>query len=160
MSDRLDDEPDVDTAPPRRGETPSAGRRAGYLVAIAVNAALAYVANNILEWDVLPFLTEDFDRVLPAINATLAVTIAANLARLWYDPKWFVAVTDLVSTAVGLVASIRMWRVFPFDFESYDVRWDLAVRALLVIAIIGSVIGIVVGAVKLVTDRLAVNGEP
>lgn len=118
-------------------------------MAIVVNAALAYVANNILAWDLLPFLTDDFNRVLPAVNATLAVTIAVNLARLFYDPKWFVTATDLVSTAVGLVATIRMYRVFPFDFESSEIPWDLGVRAILVIAMVGSVIGLAVGAFRL-----------
>ena len=42
-----------------------AARRFGYLVAIGVNLVLLYVVNNLLEWGVPEFLTDDFERVLP-----------------------------------------------------------------------------------------------
>lgn len=115
------------------------------------------MANNILDWDIAPFLTNDFDRVLPAINVLIAVTIAINVARLFYAPKWFVAATDVLSTGLGLAATVRMYRIFPFDFDSYDFRWDLAAKALLIVAIVGSVIGIVVNLFKTITGLLPGN---
>lgn len=131
---------------------PSAERRVGYGAAIIVNAILLFVARNLLDWDVLPFLTDEYNRVLPAITLTLVVTIAVNVLRLGYSPRWFVIVTDAVATIFGLYASVRMFQVFPFDFSSYDLRWDLLVRALLIIAIGGSLIALLVAPLKLLSS--------
>lgn len=48
--------------------------------------------------------------------------MVANLVYLLHDPRWLKALGDVVTTAVGLVAVLRMWAVFPFDFgdSSFD----------------------------------------
>lgn len=135
----------------------TAGKRVGYLLAIAVNALMAFVANNILAWDIASFLTDDFERVLPAINLMIAVTIAINFALLFYAPRWFVAATDVLSTGFGLAATVRMYRVFPFDFDAFEFDWGLVVKLLLIVAIIGSVAGIAIGLFKTVTGLLSAS---
>ncbi|MGI9597712.1 MAG: hypothetical protein ACR2QK_16230 [Acidimicrobiales bacterium] len=126
-------------------------RRAGYVVAIVINAVLLYVANNLLSWDLLPFLTDDFDRVLPAVNLSLAVTIAVNGLRIIYDAPWFTRSSEIVSMLFSIAASVRLFNVFPFDFDDYSSVWEPFVRVLILIAIIGSAIGVIVQLFKLLT---------
>jgi hypothetical protein len=103
---------------------------------------LLWVANSLLDWDVLPWLTDEFGEALPAINVSLWVGVIVNLLRLAYSPTWFVGVTEIISLVFSLRATVVMWRVFPLDFTNYWSGWELVVRALLVVAIVGTSIGI------------------
>jgi hypothetical protein len=57
-----------------------------------------------------------------------------------------------VTTVVGIVAMVAMWRVFPFDFGEASFDWALLFRWVLGVGIAGSAIGIVVNVVSLVSD--------
>ena len=80
----------------------------------------------------------------------LSVSVAANVVNLTFDRAWLKSFGDLVTTSVGLAAMIQLWVVFPFDFGDSTFPWVVIVRTLLVIAIVGSAIGIVVAAVAFV----------
>jgi len=134
-----------------RGVKPRPGRSArrfGYSVAVVVNAAMLYAVNRWPGWDAVPFLTERTHLVLGLVNASIIVSLVANLVYLVRDPRWLKALGDLITTSVGLAALLRIWRVFPFDFAEGSVDWELVARALLVVAIVGSAIGIVVAIVS------------
>ena len=125
-------------------------RRFGYVVAVLVNAAMLYAVNRWPGWEVLPFLTADLVLVLGLVNASIVVNLAANLVYLVRDPRWLRALGDLLTTAVGLVALVRMWQVFPFDFSGDWDGWTLVVRLLLGLGIVGSAIGLVTACVSFV----------
>lgn len=137
-------------------DRPGAGaRRFGYVVSLLVNAAMLIAINSWPGWEALPFLTDDTPAVLGIVNASLIVSMAANLLYVAYDPRWFKALGDVVTTAVGLAAVIRLWQVFPFSFDDEGIDWTLVVRILLVVGIVGSIIGIVVRAVALLRELFA-----
>lgn len=50
--------------------------RGGYAVALAINLALIYAVHQL--WDVVPFLTSDFERLIWPLTASLAVGIIAS----------------------------------------------------------------------------------
>ena len=62
---------------------------------------------------------------------------------------WKPALLCSVTTAVGLAAVIRVWQVFPFDLTS---GWEVVFRIFLVIAVVGSLIGIVAAISRFVTS--------
>lgn len=126
-----------------------ASRRAGYVIGILVNLVMLYAINVWPGWEVLPFLTAELTLVLGLVNASVIVNIAANVAYLVRDPAWFKALGDVVTISVGLLAMVRMWQVFPFDFGSSTFDWELLTRWLLGVGMVGSVIGIVVALVTL-----------
>jgi len=132
-------------------------RRFGYLLGALVNACLLYAVHVWPGWDVLPFLTEGMTEALGLVTATMAVAIAANLVYAVTDPPWVRSLGDLITTSVGLAAAIQLWQVVPFDFSGYSLDWALVTRILLVVAIVGSAVGILVAAGKLV--RFAVVHE-
>ena len=128
----------------------SAGsRRFGYAIAAAVSATLLYLVNGRPGWAALSFLTPDMARVLTLINLSIGIGVVINLARIAFDPRWFVALGDVVSTGIGVVALIRIWQVFPFRFGAGSIDWALVVRVVLIVAIVGSIIGIVAGLVSM-----------
>ena len=126
-----------------------AARRGGYVVAIAINLVMLYVANHLLAWDLLPFLTADFERVLLLINISLVATILVNAVYLGYDQGWFRSLGQVGLNLISLVVGIRMYQVFPFDFSAYEFSWATVVRVMIVLGIVGLAIGTVAELVKL-----------
>ena len=143
-------------------EPSATGRRFGYLIAAAVNAALLFAVNNVLAWNVLPFLTEDFEDVIPIIALSLVAAIVANLVYVFFDPKWFKSLTQIGLDGISMAATVRLYRVFPFDFSAYDFGWEPMARGILIIAMVGIAISIVVEAVKLAGSlrRLVDSARP
>jgi hypothetical protein len=130
---------------------PSVGaRRAGYVIAVLLNAALLVLVNRWPGWEALPFLTTDTRLVIAVVNASVLVNLAANLVYLARDPRWLKALGDTLTTAVGLVAMVRIWQVFPFDFGDSSVDWTLLARVALGLGIAGAAIGVIVNAVGFV----------
>ena len=137
-------------APPRAtAGPPSAPRRFGYLVSIAVNGVLLWMAHQLLGWGWPGFLTPAFDDVLGLLSASFVVSMVVNAGFLVRDRGWFRALADLVTSGVGLAVVMRMWDVFPFDFSGYQHDWSWAFRIALVVGFVGTLIGIVVNAVTL-----------
>ena len=138
---------------PRPGRTkpgPSpATRRFGYMVAILVNVALLIAANNLLAWDIFPFLTNDFERVLPILNVSLGAAIAVNLIYLGFDAAWFKSLTQIGLLAISLVVTVRLYQVFPFDFSAYDFGWKSVAEWALILAIVAVGIGVAAELIRL-----------
>lgn len=127
------------------------GSRAGYVVSIVLNAVGLFIVNNLLSWDLLPFLTDRFSEVLPIINLSLVATIVVNVAYLWYDARWFASLSQLGLLGISMVVALRMYGVFPFDFSAYAFDWALLTRALLIVGMVGIGIAMLAEAVKLGT---------
>ena len=120
----------------------------GYLVAIAVNTALLYVANNLLAWDVLPFLTSEFGQVLWLIDLSLLATIIVNIVFLGFDPAWLKSVCQIALGGISIAVAFRMYQVFPFDFTSSRFDWGWTTRFVMVLTMVGIATGIVVELIK------------
>ena len=130
----------------------TASRRAGYVIAVAINAVLLWLIHAWPGWDAVPFLTADFDTVLWLVDVSILVTIALNLIYMVRDPRWLTAAGAVVTTAIGLAAAVRMLQVFPFDFGDSEF-WPVVVRVGLWLAVVGAAIGIIVNLVALVRAR-------
>jgi hypothetical protein len=143
----------VDIAPTTRPRPARAARQFGYLVGALVNLVLLWLVNVRPGWEVVPFLTPEMAQVLPLVNASMAAGLVAQLVYVVADPRWLRASGDLVVTTVGLVAIMALWRTFPFTFAGTSFDWALVVRILLGLGVVGSVIGVVVALVTLVSRR-------
>jgi hypothetical protein len=128
-------------------------RRTGYIIAIGINAAMLVAVNAWPGWQEVPFLTQDTTRVVVLVNLTLVVNIIVNLIYLIQDPAWLRALGELTTAAVGLISTIWLLRVFPFDFTGYEFNWAVLVRVVLIVGVVGTAIAIVVQLITLV--RLA-----
>lgn len=125
-------------------ETPQqSGRRFGYLVSIAINATLLLIVTNLLDWGWFPWITPEFDRVVGWISFSIVATLLVNAMYLSYDRPAFKAVSQAALNAVTFVVAMRVYRIFPFDFSSYDGPWTGLTEAILVISMVGAAIGAV-----------------
>ncbi|MDH3308458.1 MAG: hypothetical protein OEO77_13185 [Acidimicrobiia bacterium] len=131
----------VTTRPRQIVRQPTAPTRVGFGIAIAVNIALLFVVNNLLRWGWVPFLTDDFERVLPLLNLSLTAAVVVNLAYISFSPPWFRSVGQIALNAISLAVTIRIYQVFPFDFAAYEFAWSSVARTILVIAMVGIVVG-------------------
>ena len=134
----------------QKGRRPSvATRRTGYVFATVFNAAVLYAIHSWPGWQQVPFLTSETKQVLSWVSASLIAGLGANAVYLLADPPWLKSLGDLVITGVGLVAIIRVWQVFPFDFGD---TWTLLARIMLAIGFFGSILAMIVQLVVLVAD--------
>jgi hypothetical protein len=131
--------------------------RFGYIVAIAINVVMLVIANNILAWGWLPFLTADFEQLLWLINLSFLATIAANVIYLAYDAPWFKSVCQIGLGGITVAVAVRTYQVFPFDFSNSQFNWEPVTRFVIVLTVIGTVIGMIVEVVKLARGEPASN---
>jgi len=129
--------------------TSPAARRGGYAVSVVVNLVLLYVINVGPGWQQLPFLTDAFADVLVVVNLSMLATLVVNVVQIFYDPQWFVALGQLVLSAIALVVAIRLLEVWPFDFSAYSFNWDALTRVILWIAVVGSIAGMIASVVRI-----------
>ncbi|TDO69175.1 hypothetical protein EV651_101214 [Kribbella sp. VKM Ac-2571] len=127
-----------------------ASRRTGYVFATVFNAAALYAIHFWPGWQQLSFLTSETQQILGWVTASLIAGLGANVVYLLVDPPQLKALGDLVITGVGLVAIIRVWQVFPFDFGDASFDWALMLRIMLGIGFFGSILAMIVQFVVLV----------
>jgi len=131
------------------GRPGRASRRVGYVVAVIVNAILVWLVSGWHVWWDMPWLTDAFVLVRPAIILVLAISIAEAVLLFVIDPRWLQALLDAVGAAAGLVAAVLLATVFPFDFGEGS-PWTLVVRLAVWAVVIGTALAIVAHLVTFV----------
>jgi hypothetical protein len=124
------------------------GRRIGYVVAILVNLAFLAIINVWPGWEAMPFVTADAVDVVPLVNATIVVTMLANVLYIIEDRPRFKAAGEVITGLVGIVALSATLSVYPFDFSAYTFPWEVLTTFVLWIALIGTGISIIVNLFK------------
>ena len=86
---------------------PSRGtRRLGYGISIVVQVALLILVNNLVEWDIAPFITEEFNDLVPYINVSLVASMVVNAVYFAFDPRWFRSFTQAILNVISLVVVV------------------------------------------------------
>lgn len=147
---------------PRAGRQMSrARRRGGNVGSILINAVLIFLLDAHPGWRSVPFLTPATTQVVGLVTLTLAAGLAANVMYFLADPPRLHAFGDLVTLAISLVTTVRVWQVFPFAFHGSMAFWSAIVRAILIIGIVGACIGLLYSLVILVRGKpIAGVGDP
>ena len=124
--------------------------RVGYAIAVAVNLALLIVVSNLLAWGWIPFLTDDFEQLLPIVSLSLIVGAIVNAAFILYNDQWFRSVGQIVQNVFGLFVIVTTLKVFPFDFSAYSINWTTITRVVLVVLAVLIGIGTIAEFVRLI----------
>ena len=106
--------------------------------------ALWFVINTWPGWWELSLLTAEAIQVVWLVNLSLVVGAGVNLVYAVLDPPWLKAIGEFITTGVALIVLVQAWRVFPFDFRGSSVNWTPVTRVVIVVAIVGTVIGLLV----------------
>ncbi len=144
-------------APGPSDELKRMGRKLGYAIAIGLNLVGLIIVNNILDWGWPAFITGDFAEVVPWLNIAMTTGIVLNILYMARDDRLMKSGGQVVSNLLSLYVTYRVLTVYPFDFGAYEFNWDLIAHFVLILALIGSGIGVITEAVKLTsavsTDR-------
>jgi len=130
-----------------------AGRRVGYGVAVVVNLVMLVAVQFILDWGWLPFLTDEFRTLIPWISLSLLVSILANLVYQFNDTPVVKSTGQILSNLISLFVTYQIYQVFPFDFSASEFDWTFVTRLVLVLAMVGSGVGVLTEAVKLASSE-------
>ena len=125
------------------------GTQIGYGFAIGVSLVLVYIVQNLEGWGWFPFLTGRFGEVVPLITFSLIIGALAYLAYILYDSQILRWAGEIVTNAVTIIVTWRVFSVFPFDFSAYEFPWEPIARGVMVLAIVGACVGIATNFVKL-----------
>jgi hypothetical protein len=136
---------------------PTTATRAGYLVSAALNGVLLWAAHRLLDWGWPAFLTDDFELVLGIVTASFIASVVVNLALAVHHRGRIRALADTVTAGFGLAVGVRMWAVFPFDFQGYETDWSGWVRVAIVVGIAATGVAIIANLAKLVAGSQAVT---
>ena len=139
---------DVARRPPRPA------RRLGYGIAAAANLVGIWIVENLLDWGWPRFLTADFELVVPIITLSFVLGVVANMVYVADDAPWIKSLGTIVTGLVSIVVSVRVWQVFPFDFSTYAIDWTALARAFLVVAIVGTVVGVLIEVARVLRRLL------
>ncbi len=134
------------------------GRRFGYGVAVAINVVMLVAVQHILDWGWLPFLTDQFARLVPWISFGLLVTIAANLVYTFDDGARVKSTGQIVVNLISISVTYQVLRIFPFDFSGTTFAWEVVVRVVLVLAMLGAGFGVLAEVIKLVSSEVQRKG--
>ncbi|MEN8235170.1 MAG: hypothetical protein ABFR89_09645 [Actinomycetota bacterium] len=143
--------------PERWGQT---GRRVGYTVAVIVNVVLFVIVINLLDWGWIPFLTEEFEDLLPIIILSVGVSAVVNFLWIFYDAKWFRATGQIIDNVTSLLVVIATYKVFPFDFSPYRINWEAIVKVVIILTAFALVIATIAEVVKLVRSLANLDSTP
>ena len=138
---------------PHPGQTelvPAGVRRFGYVLAIAFSVGILFVVNNLPEGERIPFLTDDLGQLLPIINAFLLAAIVINGVWILYDAAWSRSAGRITLSVLMIAVLALTYRVFPFDFSTYDFEWEALMRVLIVGLIVALTVATIVEIVKLI----------
>ena len=125
------------------------GRNVGHGVTLIVDLLLLWIVDNLLAWDVLPFLTGEFAEVSGLIMFSLVASMVVHVALLASSRPRPSPIERAALAAIDVWVSISVLRVFPFDFDEYSFDWSIVARTVLVIGVIGSAIGLLTALARL-----------
>lgn len=128
-------------------------RRVGHAFAIPLHAGLLWVVHQLGAWGWPRFLTEDVTEVLGLVTVTLVASMLAEAVYVVRDRGRIRAFGEVVTATLGVLVGIQLWVVFPFDFTSYAIDWTGLLRVALLAGIVGSAVGLLVHAPRIVTGR-------
>lgn len=137
LKDLNEQEKAYEKRPRRRRKKHQSKKR--YFLAIIVNLILWYTFTHFSDWNV-PFITKNFDAVLPLLKLSLGVAIFGNFWLLFAEEKKSINLIKIVKDFFSLIFIYRLYVVFPFNF-AYLSQASLVDQALK-IGLIGSVIGL------------------
>ncbi|HAF62377.1 MAG TPA: hypothetical protein DCK95_08625 [Anaerolineaceae bacterium] len=121
------------------------GKKFGYFVAMVINAALIYVFEHLLAWNI-PYLLPTFAGCLWAIRLSLSVTIFVNFIYIFYDVDWFHHLMQVIENVFSWISVYFIYSIFPFEFPAE--MWNQGVKIALIIILVLIPIGTLVELIQ------------
>jgi hypothetical protein len=122
-----------------------------FIGAIIANIVILYIVNNLLNWNIF-FIAPTWVQVLFILNLSIVTNILANIGFLIYQRGWFRSLVQIVLNIIGFVVVYELYMVFPFVIQT---EWiAIALKLLLILAMIGIIIATIVEVLRLITINI------
>lgn len=145
---------DAHTKKEKKPKSPVA-RRFGYLIAIVFTVLFLWIINNFQEWG-WTFITSDWSQVDQIVHWSIYLSLIVYGMFILYDQKPFYFFGRLAMDGFSIYVGIRMYQVFPFDFNEFWGGWEwmnILFPWIIILGIVGGGIAIIVRAVRFVTGK-------
>lgn len=141
--------------PNKQAPTKHRGRRTGYIVTLIINAVMLYVFNNLISWEAQLIINDKWQSVLPILNISLGLNVLINLIFIFYDRRLFYLLARTITDIFSIVATIRLYAVFPFDFNGFfQMGWlNTWFPYLLLFGMVGLIIGIIARTARFISGK-------
>ena len=91
-------------------------RRIEYLFGLIFNLIFLLIVFNFEKWD-WRFITDEWSQVGDNVKFSIYLGIIIYAAFMLYDKKFFYYLGKLAINGIGFYVGVRMFQVFPFDFN-------------------------------------------
>ncbi|PKN02851.1 hypothetical protein CVU76_02390 [Candidatus Dojkabacteria bacterium HGW-Dojkabacteria-1] len=100
---------------------------------ILFNLLFYYLLNRF--YTLVPFLNEDFERILPIYNLAIMVSIFIHASRILFESKIYKDIGEIVNTGFFVYIAYLLWTIFPFNLEWFNntALWNILIRFLIVV---------------------------
>jgi hypothetical protein len=116
-----------------------------------------WVAHNVTKWDIaiLDFIKDEFDSILWAVDLSMAVSIAANLLRIFTTKKFIQKASQVIENIFSFVLTWVSFQVFPYDFRKLiEIEGiNQVFKILLGLALFGLFVGTMIETGKLLSGE-------
>jgi hypothetical protein len=101
-------------------------------------------------YPLVPFLTENFQLVLPLLNISIFVSIIINATRIFITHRLYKALGELVITGFFVLVAAQLWIFFPIDTQWFgnEESWNLIFRILLIVPPLLAVLATTIELIK------------
>lgn len=123
-------------------------------IAGTIAVAVFIILLNVF-YDNVRLLNDDFTKVLPIINFSLAVSLLINASTIFIHSTVYKRITTLIGNLIFFVVAYQVWIVFPFDtsYINLDFNWDGLIRLVMAITIIAVLVASIVDIVRLIRGK-------
>lgn len=138
----------------KKGKSPAA-RRVGYAIGIAFGFLFLWIVGNVDDWG-WKFITDEWSQMEGLIRTSIIIDLVTYGVFLIADGKVLYYLGKLVSNAFSFFVGIRMFQVFPFDFNELFGGWgwlNTVAPILIILGLVALGIALVVRTVKLAAGK-------
>ncbi len=137
----------------RRKRKRKPAKKSVFIISIIFNLIAWYLFFNLSSWNV-PFLTKNYELILPTVKFCLSVSILGDFLLLLYFERKFKNLVRVFQGVFGLIFVFKLYTVYPFNFSylTGSSVSDLAIKIALIAGLVGLGVSIIIELLELVLE--------
>jgi len=119
---------------------------------IIFNLLFYFVLNRY--YSLVPFLTEDFEKVLPIYNMVIMISIFIHASRILFESRIYKDIGEIVNIAFFIYLAYILWTIFPFNLDWFNNAslWNIIIRFLIVFPTFFAFLGALITFIKTIIE--------
>lgn len=138
----------------KKGKSPFA-RRVGYAFGLLFSLLFLWIVTNVDTWS-LNWITEEWSQIESILRLSVTIDLIVYAVFLIGDARLIYYLGKLLTNIFGIYVSIRMFQVFPFDFNELAGGWgwlNSVFPVLIILGIIALIVSLIIRTVRLAAGK-------